>query len=160
EAPEAWLARVNGIFAFVLWDRRARRIVIARDHMGICPLYWGHDADGRLWVASEMKAIARMCPDVALFPPGHVHDSARAAAAGRCYHCRCGVYDAVRGVGVDKAALRLALEQAVHRQLMGDVPYCVLLSGGLDSSLVAACAARFARKRVEDDDRGEAWWPR
>jgi asparagine synthase (glutamine-hydrolysing) len=119
EPPEAWLARVNGIFAFVLWDRRARRIVIARDHMGICPLYWGHDADGRLWVASEIKAIARMCPDVALFPPGHVHDSARGAAPVQWYHGDWREYDAVRGVGVDKAELRQALEEAVHRQLMG-----------------------------------------
>ena len=69
DAPAAWLSRLNGMFAFALWDREARRIVVARDHMGICPLYWGHDADGRLWVASEMKAIARLCGDVAAFPP-------------------------------------------------------------------------------------------
>ena len=160
EAPEAWLPRLNGMFAFALWDREARRVVVARDHMGICPLYWGHDVDGRLWIASEMKAIARMCPDVDVFPPGHVYDSARGGGPVQWYRRAWRDYDAVRGVGVDKAELREALEQAVHRQLMGDVPYGVLLSGGLDSSLVAACAARFARKRVEDDDRGEAWWPR
>ncbi len=160
EAPEAWLPRLNGIFAFALWDRDARRIVIARDHMGICPLYWGHDADGRLWLASEMKAIARICADVAAFPPGHVYDSAGGGAPVQWYRRAWRDYDAVQGAGVDKAELRDALEQAVHRQLMGDVPYGVLLSGGLDSSLVAACAARFARRRIEDDDRGEAWWPR
>lgn len=160
DAPATWLARLNGIFAFVLWDREARRIIVARDHMGICPLYWGHDVDGRLWVASEMKAIARMCDDVAVFPPGHVYDSANGAAPAPWYHRAWRDYDAVSGVAADRDALRGAFEAAVHRQLMGDVPYGVLLSGGLDSSLVAACAARFARSRIEDDDRGEAWWPR
>ena len=159
EAPEAWLARLNGIFAFVLWDAAAKRVVVARDHMGICPLYWGHDADGRMWVASEMKAIARVCDDVAAFPPGHVYDSARGELV-QWYKRAWRDYDAVQGVAADKRELREAFERAVHRQLMSDVPYGVLLSGGLDSSLVAACAARFARRRVEDDDHGEAWWPR
>ncbi len=159
-APAAWLARLNGMFAFALWDGDARRILIARDHMGICPLYWGHDADGRLWVASEMKAIARLCADVAAFPPGHVYDSAAGEAPVQWYRRAWRDYDAVQGIAADREGLRAALEAAVHRQLMGDVPYGVLLSGGLDSSLVAACAARFARRRVDDDDRGEAWWPR
>ncbi len=159
EAPETWLGRLNGIFAFALWDAEARRVLIARDHMGICPLYWGHDADGRLWVASEMKSLVRICDDVAAFPPGHVYDS----ASGELMHWYKRAwrdYDAVQGVAADKAELREAFERAVHRQLMSDVPYGVLLSGGLDSSLVAACAAKFARRRVEDDDTGEAWWPR
>jgi asparagine synthase (glutamine-hydrolysing) len=160
QAPEAWLPRLNGIFAFALWDRDARRVVIARDHMGICPLYWGHDVDGRLWVASEMKAIARMCEDVAAFPPGCVYDSAQGGEPLPWYRRAWRDYGAVQGIAADKARLREAFEGAVHRQLMGDVPYGVLLSGGLDSSLVAACAARFARNRIEDDDRGEAWWPR
>ena len=159
EAPETWLGRLNGIFAFALWDAEARRYLIARDHMGICPLYWGHDADGRLWVASEMKALARVCDDVAAFPPGHVYDSARGELV-HWYKRAWRDYGAVQGVAADKAELREAFERAVHRQLMSDVPYGVLLSGGLDSSLVAACAAKFARKRVEDDDKGEAWWPR
>ena len=160
EPPTAWLPRLNGMFAFALWDRAARRIVIARDHMGICPLYWGHDGDGRLWVASEMKAIARLCDDVAAFPPGHVYDSAAGDMPVRWYRRAWREHDAVEGLPADHEALRTALEAAVHRQLMGDVPYGVLLSGGLDSSLVAACAARYARQRVDDDDRGEAWWPR
>ncbi len=160
EPPQAWLPRLNGMFAFALWDRDARRIVIARDHMGICPLYWGHDADGRMWVASEMKAIARLCDDFAAFPPGHVYDSAAGDARVRWYRRAWRDYDAVQGIPADREGLRAALETAVHRQLMGDVPYGVLLSGGLDSSLVAACAARFARRRVDEDDRGEAWWPR
>jgi asparagine synthase (glutamine-hydrolysing) len=159
ETPATWLGRLNGIFAFALWDAGTKRALIARDHMGICPLYWGHDAEGRIWVASEMKAIERMCPDVAAFPPGHVFDTATGELA-HWYKRAWRDYDAVQGVAADKAELREAFERAVHRQMMSDVPYGVLLSGGLDSSLVAACAAKFARRRVEDDDKGEAWWPR
>lgn len=164
EDPATWLRRLNGMFAFALWDREARRVLIARDHIGICPLYWGHDADGRLWIASELKALADVCADVAAFPPGHVYDSADPRCADgqplRWYARAWRDYDAVRGVDVDRAELRDALERAVHRQMMSDVPYGVLLSGGLDSSLVAACAARFARRRIEDNDASEAWWPR
>ena len=159
EAPATWLGRLNGIFAFALWDAAAQSVLIARDHMGICPLYWGHDAEGRIWVASEMKAISRVCHDVAAFPPGHVFDSATGELT-HWYKRAWRDYDAVQGVAADKRELREAFERAVHRQMMSDVPYGVLLSGGLDSSLVAACAAKFARKRVEDDDSGEAWWPR
>jgi len=159
EAPATWLARLNGMFAFALWDAASKRVLIARDHMGVCPLYWGHDADGRMWVASEMKALVRVCDDVSAFPPGHVYDSATGEVV-RWYQRAWREYDAVQGVAADKVLLRDAFERAVHRQLMSDVPYGVLLSGGLDSSLVAACAAKFARRRIEDDDTGEAWWPR
>ncbi len=154
-----WIGALNGIFAFALWDRARQRVVIARDHMGVCPLYWGHDGDGRLWVASEMKALARTCNDVSVFPPGHWYDSATGACV-QYYDRPWRDYDAVAGVDVSAKELREAFEAAVHRQMMSDVPYGVLLSGGLDSSLVTACAARFARKRIEDDDQGEAWWPR
>ncbi|MEQ1511079.1 MAG: asparagine synthase B [Lysobacteraceae bacterium] len=154
-----WLDRLNGIFAFVLWDRAAGRFIIARDPIGVCPLYWGHDADGRVWVASEMKALVRVCDDVAQFPPGHYFDSADGQLR-RYYERAWRDYDATAGVQVPARELREAFESAVHRQLMSDVPYGVLLSGGLDSSLVAACAARFARRRVEDGDETEAWWPR
>ena len=154
-----WLARLNGIFAFALWDAARGRAVIARDPIGVCPLYWGHDGDGRLWVASEMKALARSCADVAQFPPGHWYDTATGEL--RSYWQRpWREHGATRGRTVAPEALREAFESAVHRQMMSDVPYGVLLSGGLDSSLVAACAARFARRRVEDDDASEAWWPR
>jgi asparagine synthase (glutamine-hydrolysing) len=155
----AGIALLNGIYAFALWDAAEGRALVARDPLGVCPLYWGHDGDARLWVASEMKALARHCGDVAAFPPGHVYDSATGELTG--FHARdWRDYDAVAGKRVPPEALRAGFEQAVHRQLMTDVPYGVLRSGGLDSSLVAACAARFARQRVEDDDRGEAWWPR
>ncbi|HEX7348452.1 MAG TPA: asparagine synthase B [Rhodanobacteraceae bacterium] len=154
-----FLRKLNGIFAFALWDAAAHRFLIARDPIGVCPLYWGHDGEGRLCVASEMKALADTCADVAEFPPGHVYDS----ASGRLesYYARpWRDYAATRGHGIDRAALRETLEAAVQRQLMTDVPYGVLLSGGLDSSLVAACAAKFARRRIEDGGRSEAWWPR
>lgn len=158
EGP-ASVARLNGIFAFALWDAATERLLLARDPMGVCPLYWGHDGDGRLWVASEMKALARLCADVAAFPPGHVYDSQTGEL--RRFHARgWREHASTVGVTVAPAELRAAFEQAVHRQMMTDVPYGVLLSGGLDSSLVAACAAKFARQRVEDDDRSEAWYPR
>jgi asparagine synthase (glutamine-hydrolysing) len=155
----AGIGKLNGIYAFALWDAAQGRYLVARDPLGVCPLYWGHDGDGRLWLASEMKALARHCHDVAPFPPGHVFDSATGEL--QAFHERgWRSYDAVAGVAVSPAELRAGFEQAVHRQLMTDVPYGVLLSGGLDSSLVAACAARFARQRVEEDDASEAWWPR
>jgi len=154
-----FLPRLNGIFAFALWDAGRRRFVIARDAMGVCPLYWGHDREGRLCVASEMKSLVGICADVAPFPPGHIYDSERGEAVSyRSPAWRD--YDATRGRTIEPAALRAAFEAAVHRQMMTDVPYGVLLSGGLDSSLVAAVAAGFARRRIEDDDRDEAWWPR
>jgi asparagine synthase (glutamine-hydrolysing) len=154
-----FVSRLNGIFAFALWDSDQRRYLIARDPIGVCPLYWGHDADGHLLVASEMKALVDTCDDVAQFPPGHVYDSATGEL--RQYYSKpWRDHASTAGTEVAGAALREAFEQAVRRQLMTDVPYGVLLSGGLDSSLVAACAAKFARDRIEDDDRTEAWWPR
>ena len=154
-----FLPRLNGIFAFALWDAQAQRYLIARDPIGVCPLYWGHDAKGRLCVASEMKALVDLCADVAEFPPGHMYDSGTGELT-RYYRKPWRDYESTRGHVPAPGALRDAFEQAVHRQLMTDVPYGVLLSGGLDSSLVTACAARFAHERIEDDDRSEAWWPR
>ncbi|MDE1894749.1 MAG: asparagine synthase B, partial [Xanthomonadaceae bacterium] len=159
EDPADFVGKLNGIFAFALWDSQARRYIIARDPLGVCPLYWGHDQQGRLCVASEMKALVGVCADVGTFPPGHVYDSATGELQ-RYYHKPWRDYEHTRGEEIAAPALRQAFEAAVHRQLMTDVPYGVLLSGGLDSSLVAACAAQFARERVEDDDRSEAWWPR
>jgi asparagine synthase (glutamine-hydrolysing) len=159
DAPAALLNRLNGIFAFALWDKATGRVLIARDPMGVCPLYWGHDQQGRLRVASEMKSLADSCADVAQFPPGHYYDSVSGELL-QYYRKPWRDYAAVQGVQVSKQELREAFERAVHRQLMTDVPYGVLLSGGLDSSLVAAVAARFARKRIEDNDEAEAWWPR
>ena len=153
------VARLNGIFAFALWDAAQGRYLVARDPLGVCPLYHGRDAEGRRWVASEMKALVGVCDDVAPFPPGHLLDSAEGvirpyvAPAWRDYA-------AVRGVEAEPARLKAALLDAVRRQLMSDVPYGVLLSGGLDSSVIAWCAQQFARRRVEEDGAVEAWWPR
>ncbi len=159
DSPDSFLNRLNGIFAFALWDKGTGRALIARDPIGVVPLYWGHDAQGRLRVASEMKALAEDCKDVAQFPPGHWFDSATGELT-RYYQRPWRDYDAVADVEVPAQELREAFEAAVHRQLMTDVPYGVLLSGGLDSSLVAAVAARYARNRIEDGDASEAWWPR
>ncbi len=155
----AWLNGLNGIFAFALFDRANERVLIARDPIGVVPLYWGHDAAGRICVASEMKALADICDDVAQFPPGHYYDSAMGKPV-QYYQRPWRDHRVTTGVHIGPRELRAAFEAAVHRQLMCDVPYGVLLSGGLDSSLVAACAARFARKRIEEDDQSEAWWPR
>ncbi|HRN53318.1 MAG TPA: asparagine synthase B [Gemmatimonadaceae bacterium] len=153
------VARLNGIFAFALWDGAAGRYLVARDPLGVCPLYHGRDADGRRWFASEMKALVGICDDVATFPPGHLLDSAEGvirpyvAPAWRDYAT-------VREVPAEPPRLKAALLDAVRRQMMSDVPYGVLLSGGLDSSLIAWCAQQFARRRVEQDGAVEAWWPR
>lgn len=158
DTADSFLNRLNGIFAFALWDQAKRRVLIARDPIGVCPLYWGYDRNGLLWVASEMKALIGMCLDVAQFPPGHYFRSDEKKVT-QYYRMSWREYGATQGVVVSTRELRNALEGAVHRQMMSDVPYGVLLSGGLDSSLVAACAARFARRRIENDDRSEAWWP-
>ncbi|MEP7248010.1 MAG: asparagine synthase B [Gammaproteobacteria bacterium] len=159
DTAATFLNRLNGIFAFALWDHRRRRVLIARDPMGVCPLYWGHDRNGLLWVASEMKALVGICPDVAPFPPGHFFSSEEGVPT-QYYNKPWREYASTQGTTASPAQLREGLERAVHRQLMSDVPYGVLLSGGLDSSLIAACAARFARRRIEDEDSTEAWWPR
>lgn len=159
DAPASYLNRLNGIFAFALWDKAKGRAIIARDPVGVVPLYWGHDKEGRLRVASEMKSLADSCADVAQFPPGHWYDTATGELV-RYYERPWRDYAAVEGVQAAPQELREAFEAAVHRQLMTDVPYGVLLSGGLDSSLVAAVAARYARHRIEDNDTTEAWWPR
>ncbi|HEX2211731.1 MAG TPA: asparagine synthase B [Longimicrobium sp.] len=139
-----FLDELNGIFAFVLFDAARDRYLVARDHLGIVPLYVGRDADGTLHVASEMKALVPVCPDVREFPPGHLLDSAVDAEPRPWYVRAWREYEAVRGGPADPAVVRAALEDAVERQLMCDVPYGVLLSGGLDSSIIAALARRFS----------------
>jgi len=153
-----FLGALNGIFAFALWDREARRYLVARDPIGVCPLYTGRDAAGRFYVASEMKALAGVCRDIAVFPPGHYLDS-RIGRPVRYWNPSWRDHEATRGVRVAPRALRAGLEGAVRRQLMSEVPYGVLLSGGLDSSLVAACAARFSARRLQSFAIGLAGSP-
>jgi asparagine synthase (glutamine-hydrolysing) len=150
-----FLDLLNGIFAFVLYDAERDRWLIARDHLGIVPLYTGRDERGNLYVASEMKALVPVCRTVAEFPPGHVWESGDAGPRP-WYRREWRDYDAVAGRPAESAAIRTALEDAVRRQMMCDVPYGVLLSGGLDSSVIAATAARFAARRVEDEGRSGA----
>ncbi|MEW6743779.1 MAG: asparagine synthase B [Planctomycetota bacterium] len=156
--PE-FLNDVNGIFAFALHDKRTGDFLIARDPIGVCPLYWGRDGDGNLFVASELKALADVCPSFEDFPPGH-YLTRSLDAPKRYYEPAWRSYEVAQERPYDDAALRGSLEAAVRRQLMSDVPYGVLLSGGLDSSVIAAVAARFAPNRVEEDGRVAAWWPR
>ena len=160
EQGSGFVDRLNGIFAFVLYDAEQDRYIVARDHMGIVPLYTGHDDEGRFFVSSEMKALMPVCRSVEEFPPGHVLDSADGDAVPKRYYRRAWRDCEAATAEPDPAGIREALEAAVHRQLMSDVPYGVLLSGGLDSSIVSAVARRYARRRIEDDDRSEAWWPR
>ena len=154
-----FLNELEGMFAFALWDKGANDWLIARDPIGIIPLYTGRDADGRLYVSSELKALTGVCVSVEEFPPGSYQTRAMDAPASY-YRPDWREFDAVEHGPSDAAAIRAALERAVHSHLMTDVPYGVLLSGGLDSSLIAALTARFAARRVEDDDKSEAWWPR
>lgn len=157
-----FLNRLNGIFAFALYDRRNDRYLIARDPMGVMPLYTGHDEEGNSYVASEMKALIGVCRSIEDFPPGCYLEGGGGQPAGepvRYYRPGWREYEAVQGQPLDLEGLRQSLEAAVERQLMCDVPYGVLLSGGLDSSVVAALARRHAARRVETEGRDEAWWP-
>jgi asparagine synthase (glutamine-hydrolysing) len=159
EYGRVMLHSLNGIFAFVLHDSRSGRFLVARDPLGVVPLYWGHDEAGRIWIASEMKALIDTCPVLREFPPGHWLDEAHPEPQP-FWAPTWRDHTAVAGVESDTDLLRSKLDDAVKRQLMGDVPYGVLLSGGLDSSIIAALVARHAARRVEDDERSEAWWPR
>lgn len=150
---------LNGIFAFALYDVENDICLIGRDHMGIIPLYMGYDDHGQFYVASELKALEGVCPNVQEFLPGYYMCSAEGNELKRWYKRDWMEYDNVKDNGSDENELRVALESAVHRQLMSDVPYGVLLSGGLDSSIISAIAKRYAARRIEDDNQTEAWWP-
>lgn len=159
EKGEAFLDELNGIFAFVLYDATDNSYLIGRDHMGIIPLYIGWDQDGNFYVASEMKALTPVCNRVETFPPGH-YLSSKDGQIKRYYQRDWQSFEAVEHNQSSVDELRGALDAAVKRQLMSDVPYGVLLSGGLDSSVISALAQRHAERRIEDDDQSQAWWPR
>jgi asparagine synthase (glutamine-hydrolysing) len=149
---------LNGIFAFALYDVDQQAYFIARDHMGIIPLYMGWDAEGTFYVASELKALEGVCTKIELFPPGH-YWSSKDAQPVKWYQRDWVDYEAVKDNTTSIEQLQDALADAVHRQLMSDVPYGVLLSGGLDSSITSALAKKFAAKRIESGDTQSAWWP-
>jgi asparagine synthase (glutamine-hydrolysing) len=158
KGPE-FLEEMNGIFAFALYDREKDCYFIARDHIGIIPLYMGWDQYGNFYVASELKALEGICKKIEEFLPGHYLYS-KDGVMKKWYTRDWMDYSAVENNSTSIEDLRSALEASVHRQLMSDVPYGVLLSGGLDSSVVSAVAKKFAPKRIETDDKSEAWWPR
>jgi asparagine synthase (glutamine-hydrolysing) len=153
-----FLDDMNGIFGFAIYDSEKDEYFIARDHMGIIPLYMGWDKNGTFYVASELKALEGTCSKIELFPPGHYLHSSDGELK-RWYSRDWMDYDAVKENQTSIDEIRDALEAAVHRQLMSDVPYGVLLSGGLDSSVTSAIAKKYSQKRIESDDTKDAWWP-
>lgn len=154
----AFLNDLNGIFAFALYDAETDRYLVARDPIGVMPLYTGYDEHGNFYVASEMKALIGVCKTIEDFPPGHYLDS-QVGHPVRYYEPTWRTHETVQGGPTDASAIREALEKAVQRQMMSDVPYGVLLSGGLDSSILTAVAHRYRARRVETDGKTEAWWP-
>lgn len=158
EFGENFLDELNGIFGFALYDEKKNYYLIARDHIGIIPLYIGWDKKGQLYVASELKALEGTCHKIEPFPPGHYYSSEKGTFV-QWYKRPWRDYENVKNNSTDIGKIRKALEDAVHRQLMSDVPYGVLLSGGLDSSITSAIAKKYADKRVESGDTEAAWWP-
>lgn len=154
-----FLEDLNGIFAFALYDEEKDEFLIARDPIGVIPLYIGFDADGTVYAASELKALEGFCDRYEPFLPGHYYSS-REGRMQRWWTRDWFEYEAVKDCGADSAALGDALKAAVKRQLMSDVPYGVLLSGGLDSSVISAIANMYSAKRIETGDKADAWWPR
>jgi asparagine synthase (glutamine-hydrolysing) len=153
-----FVKKLNGIFAFAIYDQERDEYFIARDHMGIIPLYMGWDGDGTFYVASELKALEGVCSKIELFPPGHYLHSSEGKPV-KWYTPDWIEYETVKDNPTSIEDLHDALADAVHRQLMSDVPYGVLLSGGLDSSITSALAKKFAAKRIESGDTQTAWWP-
>ena len=154
-----FLEELSGIFAFALYDAERDEFLIARDPIGVIPLYIGYDDDGKVYVASELKALEGQCRRYEPFLPGHYYWSRE---PGMKRYCRRDwfSYDAVKDNPASVRGIHDALEDAVRRQLMSDVPYGVLLSGGLDSSVISAIAEKYSERRIEDGGRGKAWWPR
>ena len=157
-----FLEELNGIFAFVLYDEEKDVFLIARDPIGVIPLYMGYDSDGTIYVASELKALEGQCERYEPFLPGHYLTNVQHSTFNvqRYYHRDWMQYDAVKDNPASVAAIHDALEDAVKRQLMSDVPYGVLLSGGLDSSVISAIAEKYSQMRIEDNSQTRAYWPR
>lgn len=153
-----FLDKLQGMFAFILYDITKNTYLIGRDHIGIIPLYMGHDSEGNFYVASEMKSLVPVCKTLSIFPPGNYLSSTNGEIQ-RYYHRDWMDYENVKDNESDLNALREGLEESVKEHLMSDVPYGVLLSGGLDSSLISAITKKFVGRRVEDQDKSQAWWP-
>ena len=158
EKGKNFLDEMNGIFSFAIYDSIDDKYFIARDHIGIIPLYIGWDSKGTFYVSSELKSLESNCEKIELFPPGH-YLSSDENGYKKWYSRDWESFDNVKNNSTDINQLEKALSNAVHSQLMSDVPYGVLLSGGLDSSITSALAKKFASKRVESGDTKGAWWP-
>lgn len=154
-----FLEELSGIFAFALYDEERDEYIIARDPIGVIPLYIGYDSDGKVYVASELKALEAQCERYEPFLPGHYLWS-REGKMKRYYTRDWFSYDNVKDNGASVKDIHDSLENAVQRQLMSDVPYGVLLSGGLDSSVISAIAQKYSARRIEENGRTQAWWPR
>lgn len=154
-----FLEDLNGIFAFALYDEEQDAFLIARDHIGVIPLYIGYNADGKVFVASELKALEGECERYEPFLPGHYYWS-KAPGMKPWYKRDWMEYDNVKDNPASSDAIRKSLCAAVKRQMMSDVPYGVLLSGGLDSSVISAITESYAERRIETDSQSRAWWPR
>ena len=180
-----FLEDLSGIFAFVLYDEEKNEFLIARDPIGVIPLYIGYDSDGTVYVASELKALEGQCERYEPFLPGHyVYGKIEELKNGKVEELKNGKienfnssilkpfnftryyrrdwfdYEAVKDNDASVEAIHDALTAAVKRQLMSDVPYGVLLSGGLDSSVISAIAEKYSEMRIEDDSKTKAYWPR
>ena len=155
---ENFIDDLNGIFGFVIYDKLENEFLIARDHIGIIPLYMGWDNDGTLYIASELKALEGKCNKIEIFPPGHFLSS-KDLKLTKWYKRDWMDFKNVKNNNTSIDILKKSLEDAVHRQLMSDVPYGVLLSGGLDSSITSALAKKFSKNRIETGDEEEAWYP-
>ncbi|MDB3927493.1 asparagine synthase B, partial [Flavobacteriaceae bacterium] len=149
---------LNGIFGFVLYDEVNDEYLIARDHMGIIPLYMGWDKHGTFYISSELKALEGVCNKIEIFPPGHFMSS-KDNKLVKWYDRDWMNFDHIKDNNTSIDDLQVALENAVHRQLMSDVPYGVLLSGGLDSSITSALAKKYSKNRIESNDVKSAWYP-
>ncbi len=158
DKKEKFLDDLNGIFAFALYDEEEDAYLIGRDHIGIIPLYMGWDKFGNFYVGSELKSLEGYCTKIEEFPPAHYLYS-KDGEIKRWHTREWTEYENVKDNPADIKELAQSLEDAVHRQLMSDVPYGVLLSGGLDSSITSALAKKFAAKRIEEGDQKDAWWP-
>ena len=155
---ENLLNHLNGIFSFAIYDSIKQKYLVARDHIGIVPLYIGWDSNGTLFVASELKSLEGVCNKIELFPPGHYLIDGNEKPV-QWYGNQWRDYNNVKNNNTSVKDLHDALSDSVHRQLMSDVPYGVLLSGGLDSSITSALAKKFSSKRIETGDKQKAWWP-
>ena len=153
-----FIDKLNGIFSFAIYNIISKEYFIARDHLGIVPLYMGWDDQDRFFISSEMKALEGYCKKIKIFPPGSYFYS-NEGKLNRWYKPTWNISETI---DKDKEIIQIkeSLENAVHAQLMTDVPYGVLLSGGLDSSLIASITNKFVNKRIETNDQKQAWWPR